>query len=104
MKELQMKQAEINTACGFETHLVGLGLGISAETGELVDYLAKITNFKKPKPSDDLTNLKQKIGYECADVLVYLLQIANELNFDLEKVYLEKCEKLLERHNKTLLV
>ncbi|MDX1918511.1 MAG: MazG nucleotide pyrophosphohydrolase domain-containing protein [Candidatus Caenarcaniphilales bacterium] len=98
MHKLQQKQSEINERCGFQTVLVGLGLGIAAEGGELCDYLAKYTNLKKPKPGDDLDNLKHKIADECADVLVYLLQIANNLEFDLEEAYLKKCEKLLERH------
>jgi NTP pyrophosphatase (non-canonical NTP hydrolase) len=100
MQTLQQKQAEINTQCGFEANLVGLGLGISAEVGELADYIAKISNLKKAKPGDDLNNLKQKIADECADVLVYLLQIANNLHFNLEEAYLGKCHKLLERHTK----
>lgn len=98
MEELQKKQAEVNSLCGFKSKLVGLGLGISAETGELVDYLAKIEGLKKPKPTDDMSNLREKVADECADVLVYLLQIANELDFDLREVYLKKCKKLLDRH------
>lgn len=98
MQNLQNKQAEINRLCGFNSTLPGLGLGISAEVGEINDYLAKITNLKKPKPGDDLHNLKQKIADESADILVYLLQIANHLEFDLEQAYLAKCNKLLERH------
>ncbi len=98
MQNLQKKQAEINNLCGFSSTLPGLGLGISAEVGELNDYLAKISNLKKPKPGDDLNNLKQKIADECADVLVYLLQVANNLEFDLEQAYLSKCHKLIERH------
>ena len=98
MQNLQNKQKEVNEICGFRSPLPALGLGISAEVGELNDYLAKISNLKKAKPGDDLTNLKGKIACECADVLVYLLQIANNLEFDLEEIYLQKCNELEKRH------
>ncbi|MDJ0625199.1 MAG: MazG nucleotide pyrophosphohydrolase domain-containing protein [Candidatus Caenarcaniphilales bacterium] len=100
MDKLQEKQAKITKQCGFHNDLVALGLGASAEIGELSDYIAKYSNLKKPKPGDDMSNLKDKIAYECADVLVYILQIANELGFNLEEVYDEKCIHLLERHKK----
>ncbi len=98
MHKLQEKQLHITKICGFHSELPSLGMGICAEVGELVDYLAKISNLKKPKPGDDLNNLKEKISAECADVLVYLLQIANNLDFNLEEAYHAKCEKLLQRH------
>ncbi|HEY9885896.1 MAG TPA: MazG nucleotide pyrophosphohydrolase domain-containing protein [Vampirovibrionales bacterium] len=98
MQSLQEKQREITKKCGFHTQLPALGLGCAAEVGELVDYIAKISNLKKAKPGDDLNNLKEKISDECADVLIYLLQIANTLNFDLEEVFNNKTHKLLERH------
>ncbi len=98
MKDLQARQAEINELCGFSATLPALGLGAAAEVGELADYLAKLSGLKKPKPGDDLNDLKGKIASECADVLVYLLQIANQLDFDLAAVYERKCLKLLERH------
>jgi NTP pyrophosphatase (non-canonical NTP hydrolase) len=102
MHNLQEKQLQITQKCGFHSELPALGLGICAEVGELADYIAKISNLKKSKPGDDINNLQDKIADECADVLVYLLQIANKLEFNLEKAYLQKCEKLLERHVKSL--
>jgi len=98
MKNLQNKQAEISHKCNFHSQLPALGMGICAEVGELVDYMAKISNLKKPKPSDNMDDLKGKIAAECADVLVYLLQIANNLDFNLEEAYSQKCKILLERH------
>ncbi|MDX1921326.1 MAG: MazG nucleotide pyrophosphohydrolase domain-containing protein [Candidatus Caenarcaniphilales bacterium] len=101
MNDLQNKQKEISELCGFHSDLVSLALGASAETGELCDYIAKYTKHKIPKPGDDMSNLREKISLECADVLVYLLQIANNLEFDLEEVYLKKTETLLKRHATT---
>lgn len=102
MNFLQNKQIEITKKCGFHTDLVSLALGASSEVGELNDYIAKYTKHKIPKPGDDMNNLKEKISLECADVLVYLLQIANNLEFDLEKIYLQKCETLLQRHSQNV--
>ena len=104
MKQAQALQAEINRVCGFEATLPALALGAAAETGELADYIAKLSGLKKPKPGDDLSDLQHKIAAECADVLVYLLQIANALEFDLEAAHQSKCEKLRARHVDGLVV
>jgi len=101
MNELQNKQADISKTCDFHSELPALGLGICAEVGELVDYLTKMSNLEKPKVGDDLSDLRQAAKEECTDVLVYLLQIANKLDFNLEEAYLNKCKVLLERHQKT---
>lgn len=100
MKSLQSKQKEVTEKCNFHTQLESLALGLASETGELCDYIAKYTNLKIPKPGDDISNLPVEIKKECADVLIYLLQIANTLDFDLEKEFHKKADINLQRHTK----
>jgi len=83
--------------CGFDPALTGIALGAAAETGELADYISKYCGYKKFKPGDDTLELEDKIADECADVLVYLFQIANQLGFNLEKAYRNKCQVVVER-------
>ena len=94
----QELQLQVNKLCGFKTTLHGLALGLMAEVGETADVIGKLSGTKKPKSGDDLEDLQGQLRLECADVLVYLLQIANEAGFDLKRAYLEKIQILLDRH------
>ena len=74
------------------------------ELGELAEHYQWSNTFKK------YTDIQKKeIGFEFVDVLFYLLRIASKSKIDLDKIFLEKVEKLrikfpvnsdyLEQHN-----
>lgn len=97
MKELQTKQKYITETLRLHTELSSLGLGLSSEVGEVNDLIAKLSGLKHPKPSDNTDNMPHQLAMECADVLVYLLQIANIMNIDLAAAYHEKTEIIMDR-------
>ena len=56
------------------------------EVGELAKAIRKETGFKGEKKPDNQDNLRE----EFADVLNYLLELANRFDVDLTEVYFEK--------------
>ncbi len=56
------------------------------EVGELAKAIRKETGFKGEKIPDNNDNIRE----EFADVLNYLLELANRFNIDLTEVYFEK--------------
>lgn len=64
-----------------------LAMGLSVEAGELAEVLLwKSDRESQELDQRDLSALKD----ECADVLTYLLHIANRLDFDLARAFQEK--------------
>jgi NTP pyrophosphatase (non-canonical NTP hydrolase) len=58
----------------------------SEEIGELAKAIRKETGFKGEKKPDNRANLRE----EFADVLNYLMELANRFDVDLTEVYFEK--------------
>lgn len=58
----------------------------SEETGELAKAIRKVTGLKGESDTGAMANLKE----EFADVLNYLMDLANHFEIDLEEVYREK--------------
>jgi NTP pyrophosphatase (non-canonical NTP hydrolase) len=58
----------------------------SEEIGELAKAIRKETGFKGEQKPNDHANLRE----EFADVLNYLMELANRFNIDLTEVYFEK--------------
>lgn len=58
----------------------------SEETGELAKAIRKTTGFKGEVDENAMKNLRE----EFADVLNYLMDLANYFDIDLEEVYREK--------------
>ena len=56
------------------------------EVGELAKAIRKETGFKGEKKSDNYDNLRE----EFADVLNYLMELANRFDVNLAEVYFEK--------------
>lgn len=56
------------------------------EVGELAKAIRKETGFKGEKKSDNHDNLRE----EFADVLNYLMELANRFDVNLAEVYFEK--------------
>ncbi len=72
-----------------------LAMALCGEAGELVEQLQWLSEeqSRNPEPGK-LQNIKD----ECADVLVYLVRIADELNFDLIEATRSKCLKNEEKY------
>lgn len=67
------------------------------EVGELVDTVLKLEGLKKIKSTDDISNLKQELRGEIADVLVLLGQVATHYDIDMEEAFMEKLLKIKKR-------
>ncbi|KAB1437251.1 MazG-like family protein [Pseudodesulfovibrio senegalensis] len=67
-----------------------LALALCGEAGELAEQLQWLTQEQSRNPEPDR---RQRIADECADVLVYLVRIADELGFDLVEAAKAKCLK-----------
>ncbi len=64
-----------------------LSMALIAEAAELVEHFQWLT----PEESQAVSGEKLKdIGYEMADIFIYLLRIAEQLDIDLMKVTREK--------------
>ncbi|WP_147819283.1 nucleotide pyrophosphohydrolase [Salidesulfovibrio onnuriiensis] len=67
-----------------------LTMALCGEAGELAEQLQWLSEEQSRAPSPEkLQNIKE----ECADVLVYLVRIADELGFDLVEATRAKCRK-----------
>ncbi|MCH1624571.1 nucleotide pyrophosphohydrolase [Ferdinandcohnia quinoae] len=64
-----------------------LALSISLEASELLE------NFQWRSSEDAVAESRQNIKEEMADVLIYLLQLANKMEVDLEEEVYKKIEK-----------
>ncbi|WP_064092299.1 nucleotide pyrophosphohydrolase [Rossellomorea aquimaris] len=64
-----------------------LALSISLEANELLE------NFQWKTSEEAISSNHQNIKEEMADVLIYLVQLADKMNVDLEKEVYQKLEK-----------
>ncbi|MFB7142347.1 nucleotide pyrophosphohydrolase [Gottfriedia sp. NPDC056225] len=89
MKELIKKITEFRDERGWaEYHNEkDLAISISLEANELLE------NFQWKTSEDAVTESMQNIKEEMADVFIYLLQLADKLNIDLEEEAFKKMEK-----------
>ncbi len=64
-----------------------LSMALSAEVAELIEHFQWLTE----KQSSDLSPDKlEEVGYELADILIYLVRIADKLDVDLLEVAYKK--------------
>lgn len=70
-------------------------VSLFGEIGETSNIVKKIVrgDFK-------LFEKKEELSEEIADIFIYLIKIANQLDIDLEKEYFKKMEKNSERFKK----
>ncbi len=88
MKKLQDYIKKINKERGWEgTTVPELFMYLSEEVGELAKAARQEMKFHDDKKSD-----RFEVSGELADVLSYLLDIANRFDIDLEKAFWEKEE------------
>lgn len=64
-----------------------LAISISLEANELLE------NFQWKSSQEAVRDSKQNIKEEMADILIYLVQLADKLEIDLEEEVLEKMKK-----------
>lgn len=64
-----------------------LAISISLEANELLE------NFQWKSSEEAVMDSRQNIKEEMADILIYLVQLADKLDIDLEKEVLEKMKK-----------
>ncbi|MCM3575604.1 nucleotide pyrophosphohydrolase [Mesobacillus subterraneus] len=64
-----------------------LAISISLEANELLE------NFQWKSSEEAVGDSKQNIKEEMADILIYLVQLADKLDIDLEEEVLEKMKK-----------
>lgn len=87
------QQAANRTLYGSEQVLTNCALGLSSETGEVVDLVKQYTFQGKDLDRDTLTK-------EMGDVLWYLSQVAEWANIPFDDVAKDNIERLNERYPK----
>ncbi len=72
-----------------------LSMALSVEASELVEIFQWLSQEEsKNIDSNEIQNVKDEV----ADILIYLIRIADKLNIDLEKAVLEKIDKNNEKY------
>ena len=74
-----------------QAHLLHMAVGISGESGELLDAVKKHCVYQK---QIDIDNIKEEAG----DILFYLTGLLNELDMSLEDCIIANREKLSKRY------
>jgi len=91
MKDLQRRIRQFATTRDWEQFHTpkNLTMALVAEAGELVECFQWLT----PEESYELPTEKQtEVSHEMADVLIYLLRLADVLSIDIEQAVAEKME------------
>ena len=96
---IQTLNKETLNHLGIRTFSPSMALaGLMSETGELADAIARNFKWKKTKPGDKEIS-DSDIALEIADVMVYLCQIADFYDIDIEEAHRIKCKILKERYD-----
>jgi NTP pyrophosphatase (non-canonical NTP hydrolase) len=74
-----------------------LSMALVAEAGELAEVFQWLTEEQSIEISQDARKLT-RAREEMADVLIYLLRLADKLNLDLELAIVEKIQKNAEKY------
>jgi NTP pyrophosphatase (non-canonical NTP hydrolase) len=83
-----------NTKDANVPHLLTAALGVSAESGELVEIIKKVFLQGKPYNEDTVLHLKKEAG----DVLWYISQLCIALGTDFDELMQINYEKLSARY------
>ncbi|WEG11159.1 nucleotide pyrophosphohydrolase [Pullulanibacillus sp. KACC 23026] len=89
MREIYEKIIEFRDERGWKPYHNGkdLAISISLESNELLE------NFQWRSSEEAVKESKQNIKEEMADILIYLIQMADVLEIDLEEEVLQKLKK-----------
>jgi dCTP diphosphatase len=66
---------------------------VAIESAELLELFQWLTTDEATERSHKDTAFRERIGEEMADVLLYLLSLANALDIDVSQVTIDKVEK-----------
>lgn len=92
IKEYQKKvERTLNTNLLFREKLSMLCMGLSGETGELIDLLKKSLYHKHDFQTD-------KAIKEIGDIMWYLISLCNVLNLSIEDIMDKNIDKLEDRY------
>lgn len=96
----------LDQAKGFDSDLFLNVIGMTEEVGELAKVAGQVWGMRTELASrgemsseeDALSAHRMAIGNELADIMAYLLKIANTMNIDLEQAYVRKMRQNIDRH------
>jgi len=87
LKDYQGYVAQIVKKRGFEKETISdIFILLVEEVGELAKIIRRVQGLKLAQDS----KVNKNISYEIVDCLIYLLDLANQLNIDLAKAFREK--------------
>lgn len=94
MQAIHQKIVEFRDQRDWKKHHNGkdLAISISLEANELLE------NFQWKSSEEAMRESRQNIKEEMADILIYLIQMADKLEIDLEKEVYKKLEKNAEKY------
>ncbi|MFA5019599.1 MAG: nucleoside triphosphate pyrophosphohydrolase family protein [Candidatus Pacearchaeota archaeon] len=99
-KEYQEKSKETAIYPRLNPSWIYPSLGLSGETGEVMEKLKKILRDSNNQDKEKRINdLKKELG----DILWYLSQLSTELGFSLQEIAEENIEKLKSRKERGVL-
>lgn len=87
----KLKLHELTPATNSLMRILHAGIGMSGETGEVLDSLKKSLMYGK---DIDIKNLKE----ECGDILWYMALLLDEIDSDFEEVMDQNIKKLKLRY------
>ena len=94
LRQLQIFHSKLDEEKDFDKDLLRNVAFLSGEIGELVRV---IQDIRKAGNVEASRGLKDRLGEELADILAYILKIANYSNVDLEEAYLRKMRTNITR-------
>jgi NTP pyrophosphatase (non-canonical NTP hydrolase) len=77
-----------------------LALAVGGEAGELQNLVKKIIRRRNHTDGHSNDDLEKDVPHEMVDVLYYVFRMADLLEIDLEKAFVEKMEINKARYNK----
>jgi len=72
-----------------------LAMALAAETGELVELFQWLSEEQSANPDPAR---KQRMGEEMADLLIYLVRLADRLDLDLEQAVQDKLQQNRDKY------
>jgi NTP pyrophosphatase (non-canonical NTP hydrolase) len=72
-----------------------LAMALAAETGELVELFQWLSEEQSASPDPAR---KQRVGEEMADLLIYLVRLADRLDLDLEQAVQDKLQQNRDKY------
>lgn len=94
LRDLQRFHRELDERKGFDRDLLRNVALLCGEIGELV---RAIQNARRPASASAAARAETQIGEELADLLAYVIKIANLSDVELEDAYRRKMQRNLER-------